>query len=247
MANSFDFLNLYTSLSESAVSYSRFVHEGTTHLIFAIALAALVILFYFRGNLNFFRENGLLKKLAYFWIFQNLILAINVAIRNVHYVNFTHALTDKRIGVFIFLIMVIIGLVTLYIKVNQKKTLVWLIKMNSFCIVSILCVSQLVNWERAMIAYNFSVTDKSRIDMNQLFNEIDYDLVYLDQKIRTTAGLRYYYRGKDDAYAYWSRLKSEYYAIYDMTSIKFWTWHKHKNLEKLKFESAEHSANSHYN
>jgi len=42
---------------QSAYQLSKFVHEGTWVLIVALLLAMSVILFYFRGNLNFFSKN----------------------------------------------------------------------------------------------------------------------------------------------------------------------------------------------
>jgi hypothetical protein len=102
--------------------------------------------------------------------------------------------------------------------------------------------------ERFMIDYNFSNQNSSEIEMRQIFDEIDYDLVYLDQKIRSTEGLKFYWRGKEDvAYEHWNWLKSEYSRTYKETSSKFWTWHKHQNLKELNFEDSEYSAAYHYN
>lgn len=55
-----------------------FVHEGTGYLIFSILLSMAILLFYFRGNLNFFRNNNFLKFLAYLWILQNGIMALEM-------------------------------------------------------------------------------------------------------------------------------------------------------------------------
>ena len=51
------------------VSLTKYVHEGAGLLIFSIVLAMLVLLFFFRGNLNFYKKNKWLRYLAYAWIF----------------------------------------------------------------------------------------------------------------------------------------------------------------------------------
>src|SRR5436190_305225 len=94
-------------------SLKQFVHEGTWMLIISILLSILILLHLFRGNLNFYRRTHALKLLASLWIGQNFILGISVFLRNYHYIGF-HGLAYKRIGVIVFLALVLVGLVTLY-------------------------------------------------------------------------------------------------------------------------------------
>lgn len=47
---------------------TQYVHEGTGMLIFSIVLAMFVLLFFFRGNLNFYKKNKWLRYGAYGWI-----------------------------------------------------------------------------------------------------------------------------------------------------------------------------------
>ena len=51
------------------VSLTKYVHEGAGLLIFSIVLAMLVLLFFFRGNLNFYKKNICLCFLTYACIF----------------------------------------------------------------------------------------------------------------------------------------------------------------------------------
>eukprot|EP01026_Neomeris_dumetosa_P012764 TRINITY_DN14440_c0_g1_i1.p1 TRINITY_DN14440_c0_g1~~TRINITY_DN14440_c0_g1_i1.p1 ORF type:complete len:201 (+),score=-15.52 TRINITY_DN14440_c0_g1_i1:85-687(+) len=104
----------------TAAELSMYVHEGTNLLIIAILIAAGVVLVIFRKNLNFYPTNEGLKKLAYIWIGQNIFMVFSVAIRNLQYLS-NYGLTYKRIGVFVFLLMVLIGLVTLFLKIRYKK------------------------------------------------------------------------------------------------------------------------------
>ncbi|MEM9849749.1 MAG: DUF4173 domain-containing protein, partial [Bacteroidota bacterium] len=101
----------------TAQEMRRYVHEGTYLLIAAILLAMGVLLIAFRGKINFFSKNKWIKRLAYAWIAQNAILACSVAIRNYHYIEY-YNLAYKRIGVFIFLTLVFIGLITFFLKIR---------------------------------------------------------------------------------------------------------------------------------
>src|SRR5690606_26372282 len=83
-------------------SLKQFVHEGTWALIWSILLSMVVLLYLFRGNLNFHPRNATLKRLATVWVVQNFILGISVFLRNWHYISF-HGLAYKRVGVIVFL------------------------------------------------------------------------------------------------------------------------------------------------
>lgn len=99
----------------------QFVHAGTYTLIVSILLSMGITFYFFRNNLNFIKNNTWLKRSAQAWIIQNIILSFSVGIRNYHYISF-HGLAYLRIGVFLFLITTIVGLVLLYIKVGQTKS-----------------------------------------------------------------------------------------------------------------------------
>jgi len=66
----------------------QFVHEGTYLLIISILLSIIIMLYYFRHNLNFYPKNSTIQKLSYIWIVQNVILVVSVIIRNLHYITY---------------------------------------------------------------------------------------------------------------------------------------------------------------
>lgn len=133
----------------------QYVHEGTYLLIAAILLAMAVLLVVFRGKINFFSKNLWIKRLAYAWIIQNAILTLSVAIRNYRYIEH-YNLAYKRIGVFIFLSLVFIGLLTFFLKIKDRKTIYYLLHRNaiaSYCIWMIVCC---VNWDVFITRYNLA-------------------------------------------------------------------------------------------
>jgi len=135
------------------MNLSQFVHEGTYLLILSILLSMLILLYMFRKNQNFYKKSKVLKLLSYLWIFQNLILLISVAVRNFHYIEY-YGLAYKRIGVYIFLLMVMYGLLTFIIKILKNKSGYYLLKKNLWCVYFILCISAMFNWDNIITKYN---------------------------------------------------------------------------------------------
>lgn len=148
-------------------SLKQFVHEGTYLLIFSIIISIILVLFFFRKNLNFYPNNRVLKFLAYAWIIQNTILVVSVFIRNTWYINYFN-LAYKRIGVYLFLAAIIYGLFTVFIKIRNKKTNFYLLKKNSLAIFIILVFSSLVNWDVYIAKYNFNHFEKSYLHLDWL-------------------------------------------------------------------------------
>jgi hypothetical protein len=157
-----------------------FVHEGTYYLIFSIILSMLILLYYFRGNLNFYKKNRLLKFGAYLWIFQNGILTGSLALRNYYYINHYYALSFKRIGVMIFIVLVFIGLLSMVIKIKYKKTLFFLIKLNSWSLLIVFLLAASFDWDNQIAVFNLKNPDRSAIDYGYLFTLSDNVLPVLN-------------------------------------------------------------------
>ncbi|WP_316765564.1 DUF4173 domain-containing protein [Pedobacter frigiditerrae] len=166
--------------SIQTVNYSAELHEGTNALIMSIVLAMLVIIYFFSGNLNFFSKNKTIRILAYVWIFQNAFLVSSVLLRDYNYVAM-HGLTYKRIGVLVFLILCTIGLITVYIKVAQQKTLFFLFKTNGFVWYCLLLVAGFVNWDVFIVNYNINNRNNIALDLDHLLDMSDKTLPLLDK------------------------------------------------------------------
>jgi hypothetical protein len=146
-------------------SLKNFVHEATWYLIISMLLSIVILLYYFHGNLNFYKKNKTIKILSYVWIVQNTLLCTSVLLRNWHYISY-HGLAYKRIGVLVFLALVIIGLITMYKKIEQKKSAKWLLKINSVACVLLLSGLSLVNWDMVIARYNLNHANRSEIDVD---------------------------------------------------------------------------------
>ncbi len=159
----------------------QFVHEGTYLLIISILLSIGIMLYFFRNNLNFYQKSKTIKNLSYIWIIQNLILAISVAIRNLHYITYW-GLAYKRIGVILFLIAVGYGLYSLYIKIKHTKTAYFLIRKNTMAVFVILVIASLLNWDTIISKHNLNHPIKENMETSYLLTMSDKILPLIDQK-----------------------------------------------------------------
>jgi Domain of unknown function (DUF4173) len=160
------------------VNLKEIVHEGTGMLIFSIVLAMAVVLFFFRGNLNFYKKNKWLRYGAYGWIFQNAVLVISVLLRDYYYIQHM-GLAYKRIGVLFFLLMVLAGLLTVFIKIHQKKTAYYLLRVNGWFAIVLLVAASCIHWDETMASYNLARKNSISVDVKFLLTLSDKTLPLL--------------------------------------------------------------------
>jgi Domain of unknown function (DUF4173) len=135
---------------------SAATHERVNAVIFSIIMAVGVILFYFKGGFNFDAKAKKMKLLSKTWLLLNGILILSTFIKNSEYVSF-FGLTYKRLGVYAFLTLAIIGLVFTFLKITKQKTNGYLFnQMVWYCYGTILLCSY-VSWGNLITNYNISV------------------------------------------------------------------------------------------
>lgn len=139
-------------------------HQRVNSLILSIVMAIGLLLLYFKGGFNFDVKAKRLRRLAFTWIILNTIMVVSTCIKNLEYV-VAWGLTYKRLGVFVFLILCVIGLLFTYRKIKDKKTNFYLV--DRMCVVFYACllVCGVFNWSALITRYNLK-TDK--IDWNYL-------------------------------------------------------------------------------
>jgi hypothetical protein len=160
----------------------QFVHEGTYLLILSILISVAIVLYFFRGNLNFYFANIWLKRLCYAWLAQNAILALSVAIRNIHYID-NFALAGKRIGVMFFIALVLFGIYSVFVKVRKTKSNFYLFHVNTIAILLVLVSSALPNWSALIASYNFNHAHVSFLHLDYLSTFDVESLPYLDHSL----------------------------------------------------------------
>lgn len=131
-------------------------HERVNAVIFSILMAVGVILFYFKGGFNFDEKASMLKRLAKVWIVLNVILIVSTMIKNTEYVSY-YGLTYKRLGVYAFLILAVIGLVYSLLKITKQKTNAYLVNQMVWYFYGTILICSFVNWGNLITNYNISV------------------------------------------------------------------------------------------
>ena len=148
-----DISHLLSNTSASAATLSNQVHNGINALIASILIAIFIILYFFRGNLNFYKENATLQNLSYTWIFLNILLVVLIAIKNNAYVT-SFGFTYKRIGVYVYLCLTVAGLITTYLKVRNIQNLWYLFRVNTQVAFAFLIVASCIDWDYTITNYN---------------------------------------------------------------------------------------------
>jgi len=181
IVNSIDIQYLWINFTYSpSVNLYLMVHEGTELLIVSLVLAMVVLLVFFRGNLNFYQQNKWLKWGAYAWLIQNAILVISVLLRDYYYIR-EFGLAYKRIGVLFFLLLVIAGLFTVFIKIRCKKSAYYLMRVNAWCVVALLIAGSFVQWDPFIAEYNIVHRKRVPLDLPYLLTMCDQVLPVLDR------------------------------------------------------------------
>jgi len=160
-----DLIYLATESSTEGILLSQSVHKGVNALITSILLAISIMLYFFRGNLNFFKKSIVLKRLAYIWLALNIIVVAITFYKNYLYIQ-NFGFTYKRIGVYVYLFLAIAGLISTYIKLYSIKNIWFLIRFNTVAMSLFLFTASCINWDSLITNYN--------LNQKQLHTSIDY-------------------------------------------------------------------------
>ena len=145
----------FFEVTKSADSLSAETHERVNSVILSIIMAILVILFYFKNGFNFDEKAKSLKISAKIWITLNSLLVISAIIKNSEYIiNF--GLTYKRLGVYAFLTIALIGLIFTFIKIQKRKTNAYLFNKMFWVSYGLILVCSYVNWGGIITSNNIN-------------------------------------------------------------------------------------------
>ncbi|MBW3522928.1 DUF4153 domain-containing protein [Chryseobacterium sp. NKUCC03_KSP] len=137
---------------------SEETHERVNAVIMSIAMAILVIMFYFKSNFNFDPKAGWLKIFAKIWIFLNAVLVFSAMLKNTEYIT-SYGFTYKRLGVYAFLLLSLIGLILTFYKIQFKKKNAFLFNSMSWCFYGMVLVCSFINWGGIITSQNMKRSD----------------------------------------------------------------------------------------
>lgn len=192
------------------------LHQGTYLLILSILISMAVVLFYFRGNLNFYKKNTRLKTLSHIWLAQNALLALSVLVRTYHYIaNFN--LADKRIGVIFFVALCLISLYFIYRKISERRSTHFLVSRMSLAAFVVLVISATPDWDRIIAKYNFAHSETAFVHLDYLAGLSNSALDIIDIPIEELEELRL----SQETYFEFSSLSSGFERSYYMDASEF--------------------------
>ncbi len=248
IANVLDIKYVWTGFEFDGQYLKQFVHEGTYLLLLSILLGAGIVLYYFRGDLNFHRQNRVVKLLSYAWLGQNVVLALSVGMRNYWYIHY-YALAYKRIGVAFFLLALCIGLALVMIKVQRGRTEHYLLRTNAVVVYSVALVMALFNWDGIIGRYNMDQRERAFVHLDFLASLSDKALPYLvcsPEELEKIAAhnaeliggaerySRHLYITPDEYRVIIDRRVRDFVASYPDRSWKEWNWADAQAYQTLK-------------
>ncbi len=234
-----DGITLFSENVDSELTHSQTVHQGINVLVVSILLVILIVGFMYRGSLNF-TKNKTNIYLTISWLFLNIIMTIFNSLKNFNYIS-EWGLTHKRIGVFIYLGLCIIGLTLTLYKVLKTKSFVFLIRRVSFSFVSFLVVYSIINWNHIIVSYNLNDSNFSEQKIDLYYNySLGYStypelITYLKDHPMTNKSL--YERISSEINDIRSNSKTDWK---DLPSLK---WFDYRARQKLKIDKPVVSPN----
>lgn len=157
-------------------------HERVNAVIISIIMAILVIMFYFKSTFNFDPRARLLKIIAKVWIVLNAVLIFSAILKNSEYI-VSYGFTYKRLGVYGFLFISLIGLILTYIKIHTKKRNAFLFNTMPWFLYGTILACSYINWGGIITSQNMKRKD---FDLNYHLTSVNFSekslLKYADEK-----------------------------------------------------------------
>ncbi len=244
--NILDIIYIWFGFKWDGSFLKEFVHEGTWLLVFSVFLSAIIVMIFFKDNINFYSKNKWLKVLAVVWLLQNMIMVISVFIRNYYYIYY-FGLAYKRIAVMFFLLLVFFGLFTVIIKILKLKSSFYLWRINGWAFIIVIFLSGFINWDVFIARYNFKNADRSFIDfrfMSELGyaalpytyksdKELDEIMKMQEQAMPFNIHHKYFYTTNIYKFKLLKKLKSFEYK-YNRNNLLGWNYADYKTIKILK-------------
>jgi hypothetical protein len=122
----FEFQSLWFRQFPMGFYYAGYAHEGAAWLTTALALATIVLSAIFRGAVLVDRRLPRLRRLAWIWSAENLLLAVAVYHRLYIYIGFNGMTRMRTVGI-LGMTAVVVGFGLVVYKISKGRGFFWLI------------------------------------------------------------------------------------------------------------------------
>lgn len=136
------------------ISYASYAHRGAYPLILTALLAAAFVLATMRPG-GVAERSRIIRPLVYLWVAQNVLLVASSILRLDLYVQI-YLLTWWRVAAFIWMLLVMIGLLLIVARIALNRSNAWLIRMNLIALTATLYFCSLINLTPLIADYNVS-------------------------------------------------------------------------------------------
>jgi hypothetical protein len=150
----YNYEQFFESIATSKLSAAT--HERVNAVVLSVFLSVVVVLMYFKGQLNFDEKVTKIKNLAQAWVVLNGGLLLSAVIVNSQYIA-SYGLTYKRLGVYVFLFLATMGLFFTFIKITKIKSNAYIFNQMIWYCYGVLLLCSFVNWGNLITQYNISV------------------------------------------------------------------------------------------
>lgn len=123
----FEFKTLWFRVFPEGFHYSGYAHEGAAWLTAALALATIVLSLIFRPQVMRDPRISELRRLAWIWSIENLLLALAVYHRLYIYIGFNGMTRMRTVGL-LGITAVVVGFVLVVRKITRGHDFVWLVR-----------------------------------------------------------------------------------------------------------------------
>jgi hypothetical protein len=149
----FEFQTLWFREFPQGFYYSGYAHEGAFWLTVALALATAVLSAMFRGLMLADPRIGRLRRLAWLWSAENLILAAAVYNRLHIYIGF-NGMTRMRVVGLLGISAVAVGFLLVIVKIARRHGFLWLLRVHLWTVAAAVFLYALLPVDMLVHAYN---------------------------------------------------------------------------------------------
>lgn len=157
----------------NGMSHAAYAHRGAYPLVVTALLAAAFVLIAMRPSGSGERDPRI-RPLILAWVGQNILLVLSALLRLDLYVE-AYSLTALRIAAFVWMLLVMTGLVLILVQVLSRKSTGWLVSANALALALTLYAYSFVDTAVVIANFNFRHSYEMRgegqpIDIAYLFS-----------------------------------------------------------------------------
>ena len=149
----FEFKTLWWRVFPPGFHYSGYAHQGAAWLTVALALATLILSLALRGSILLDPRLRMLRRWAWIWSLENVLLAIAVYHRLYIYIGFNGMTRMRVVGIF-GISAVLIGFLLVLWKIARNRGFLWLLRRHLWTVAIAVYLYSVIPVDVFVVQYN---------------------------------------------------------------------------------------------